>query len=78
LARPGDDVITDFVVGVDKLQINALSSIVTDTAQGLLVSSTYVTLNWVDMSDSPHVNTTPGSVLLQGIHGNIGLGILMD
>jgi Ca2+-binding RTX toxin-like protein len=76
----GNDVITDFVVGADKLQIsNAVSSAVTDTTAGLLVTvNFYASLPYEGLRNP----ATPGalissSILLQGLHGNYGLGDLV-
>jgi Ca2+-binding RTX toxin-like protein len=68
----GNDVITDFVVGVDRLNYsNVATSVVTDTTAGVLITST---LYSVDPSQAggvaDSIPTTTATVLLEGVHGN--------
>jgi Ca2+-binding RTX toxin-like protein len=68
-----NDVITDFVVGEDRLNFGTLSGTVEDTAAGLLVTTTFVRL----LGGPPPAPTSTASVLLEGVHGNYTLADLI-
>lgn len=76
----GNDVITDFVVGTDRLQISgAVNSTIADTTEGVLVTVNFYARGSYEIAGD---TTTPGAlisstILLQGLHGAYGLGDLV-
>jgi Ca2+-binding RTX toxin-like protein len=71
----GDDVITDFRVGIDHLSwdFSIIGSTVEDTADGLLVTATYI----AETGDAPPDPTATTTILLKGVHGNYTIDDLL-
>jgi Ca2+-binding RTX toxin-like protein len=70
----GDDVITDFTLGTDHLHITGVSStVVQDTAAGLLVTATYTSVT----GNFPPNPTDTATILLKGVHGVVAIGDLL-
>jgi Ca2+-binding RTX toxin-like protein len=72
---PGADTITDFMVGSDHLHIGGQNISLADTAAGLLVTAYYVAAE--GMGVPPNAPLTSGTILLEGVHGNILLADLL-
>jgi Ca2+-binding RTX toxin-like protein len=77
----GNDTITDFVVGVDKLSIfgTPVSTQIVDSAEGILVKiEFYATGAFASTSDTTSSGALiSSSILLNGVHGNYVLGDLV-
>jgi Ca2+-binding RTX toxin-like protein len=73
----GKDVITDFVVGTDKLVLDATSTkSIVDTAAGLQVNLTYDVASYSPTGVMSVIQET-ATVLLRGVHGQYDLTDLM-
>jgi Ca2+-binding RTX toxin-like protein len=71
---PGNDVITDFTVGTDKLVMNTAQDItITDTAAGLVLTADYITYQ----DNMGLTGRSSYSLLLLGVHGGVALGDLL-
>jgi Ca2+-binding RTX toxin-like protein len=76
-SSPGDkDVITDFSLGLDHLHIVGQNVTVLDTAEGLLVSADYISQTGMSV-DPLNPPLTTGTILLQGLHGNVNVTDLL-
>jgi Ca2+-binding RTX toxin-like protein len=70
-AAPGNDVISDFALGTDALRFDSPATLISivDTADGL-----FLTFNYEPRSTAPIYT---GTILLEGVHGNVTLEDLL-